>query len=264
MEPILVRVGRKFYGICVTLTGIHQLFYSDINPVYIPESSSVWLPGNVFLVFFWSVLLIAGGGILAIAKNPRTTALVLGGIFLVLFLAVQVPHLLFLDPNGMILGAWTHALKELAFSGGAFCVAGSLPPADSTGGAVRFLEKLIPLGRIFFSITMITFGIDHFLYPGFVATLVPAWIPAPVFWTYFAGVALVGAGVAIIAKTQLRLVGILLGTMIFLWFVFLHIPRGMADPFGGNGNEITSVIQSFGFSGIAFVLAYGVRRKEPA
>src|SRR5262249_43194653 len=122
-------------------------------------------------------------------------------------------------------------------------------------------QKFIPLGPIFFSITMVAFGIDHFLYPDFVATLVPDWIPGHVFWTYFAGVALIGAGLAIIFRVKLALVSLLLGIMIFIWFIILHIPRGIADPHGDKGNEITSVFEALAFSGIAFIISAIAMRK---
>jgi hypothetical protein len=43
--------------------------------------------------------------------------------------------------------------------------------------------------------------------------------------------------------------------MIFLWFIMLHIPRAIADPHSGNGNEWTSVFEALAFSGIAFLMA---------
>ncbi|WP_431211722.1 hypothetical protein ACQ86N_38900 [Puia sp. P3] len=104
---------------------------------------------------------------------------------------------------------------------------------------------------------MIVFGIDHFLYTDFVATLVPSWIPGHIFWTYFAGIALIGAGLAIMFRFRLKQVGILLGVMIFLWLILLHIPRAAVAPATDNGNELTSVFQALGFSGAAFVMAYG-------
>ena len=61
-------------------------------------------------------------------------------------------------------------------------------------------KLLLILGRIFFSIMLIVFGIDHFLYTEGVAKLVPGWIPGPVFWTYFGAVALIGSGVCITAE----------------------------------------------------------------
>lgn len=259
---IFVRAGRIAFGVCLVGLGIQGMFYSDFDPVFLPDASS-WLPFHKPLEYIWCLILILSGFAIIFEKKPKEVSLILGGIFLLLFLFCQVPHLLFVDPNGKSLGSWTHALKELAFSGSAFVVAGSYSPATTIrpeSKVIKLLEKLVPFGRVFFSITMIAFGIDHFLYTEFVAGLVPAWIPDPIFWTYFAGVALIGSGVAIIAKIKLKIVASLLGSMIFLWFIFLHIPRGIADPYGSRGNEMTSIIQSFGFSGIAFVIAFGGRQ----
>jgi hypothetical protein len=155
------------------------------------------------------------------------------------------------------LGVWSNPLKELVFAGGAFAVAGIYPPGGKEGKLLQFLDKFIPFGGTFMSITMILFGIDHFLYVDFVVKLMPAWIPGAVFWTYFAGVALIGSGITIILKIKLKLSAILLGVMIFLWFILLHIPRAIADPYGMQGNELTSVFEALGFSGIAFMVAGG-------
>ena len=113
----------------------------------------------------------------------------------------------------------------------------------------------MPFGRFFLPITAIVFGVGHFLYTGFVATLVPSWIPEALFWTYFAAVALIAAGVAMILAILPRSASLLLGIMIFLWFICLHIPRAIADPHSALGNEWTSVFEALAFSGIAFILA---------
>jgi len=262
----IVQAGRKAFGICLVALGIQSLFYADFDPVFLPSASSS-LPLHVALAYLWSIMLIVAGFCIVIEKKAKDISLVLGGIFLTLFLFCQVPYLLFVDPNGKSLGTWTRALKELAFAGGAFVIAGSYGRENfqPKSAVTSLLVKLIPLGRVFFSITMIAFGIEHFLYGEFVKDLVPAWIPNHLFWTYFAGAALIGSGVAIILKIQLKLVASLLGIMIFLWFIFLHIPRAIADPYGNRGNEMTSVFQSFGFSGIAFIIAFGLypdRKKE--
>jgi hypothetical protein len=53
--------------------------------------------------------------------------------------------------------------------------------------------------------------------------------------------------------------------MIFLWFVLLHIPRAIADPFTNNGNEVASAFDALAFSGIAFLIALErPRKKTPA
>ena len=261
----VTRAGRWFYGICMAALGIQQLFYADFRTVFLPQWPS-GVPGLAVCAYLAGAALIGVGASIIFEKKARMVALILGIILLGLFGFGHVPYLIFVNPFVSQLGAWTIPLKALALSGGAFVVAGSFPEARANAGSesslVRLLGRLIPVGGILFSVTMIIFGIDHFLYPEFVARIVPGWIPGHFFWTYFAGVALIGAGVGIITRIKLKVVAILLGTMILLWFVFLHIPRSVADPFGGKGNEITSAFEALGFSGIAFVLAYGVRRRE--
>ncbi|MDP4265502.1 MAG: hypothetical protein Q8941_23455 [Bacteroidota bacterium] len=256
----LIKAWRSFYGIAIAGLGFQQFFYADFRPVLLPEWRS-HIPLLALWVYIASIALIAAGLAIVLDKKARMVSLALGGIFLALLLFVHVPYQLIADPYNQHLGSWTDPLKELALSGGAFVIAGSVQ--DEKGNAqnktaiTRLLEKMIPLGSIFFSITMISFGIDHFFYTGFVASLVPAWVWDHIFWTYFAGVALIGSGVAIILQIRLKAIAILLGTMIFLWFVLLHIPRALANPYGLQGNEITSVFEALGFSGVAFIVACG-------
>jgi len=102
---------------------------------------------------------------------------------------------------------------------------------------------------------MILFGIDHFLYTDNVAGLIPGWIPGQVFWAFIAAILLIGAGMAIILNIKRRLVALLAGFMLFIWFVILHIPRAFAHPEIEKGNEITSAFEALAFSGIAFLIA---------
>ncbi len=217
-----------------------------------------------------STAFVAAGLAIVFNQKSRTVSLVLGAVLLLIFCFAQVPYELLIDYYKH-LGSWTSALKELAIGGGAFVVAGSIPINGGNGGNEKrrniltsLLEKIVLLGSIFFCITMVLFGIDHFLYTDFCASLVPNWIPGHIFWTYFAGVALIGSGIAIILKIKLRLIAMLLGVMIFLWFILLHIPRAIADPYGLQGNEISSVLESLGFSGVAFLIAYGYGSRKPA
>jgi hypothetical protein len=260
----LIKAGRIFYGIMIIGIGVQQSFYADYRPVILPDWSS-HIQGFGYGVYLISAILIACGIAIIFEKKERDVSLILGGIFFVLFCFGHVTWELIIDPINKHLGVWSNALKELALSGGAFAIAGSLP-SNKKGKEqelvlIKLFEKFIPFGSIFFSITMILFGIDHFLYADFVATLVPNWIAGHLFWTYFAGVALAGAGIAIMLKIQLKPVAFLLGLMIFLWFICLHIPRAIADPFGDKGNEVTSVFEALGFSGIAFVIAGGYRKR---
>jgi uncharacterized membrane protein len=260
----LIKAGRAFYAIGIAGIGVQQFIYADFRPVILPQWPE-WIPWLTGWAYLGGAALIIAAAVIIFSKNAGKTTLVLGTAFLLFFLIFHVTYQLFISPFSFHLGLWTDPLKELALSGGAFVIAGSYPEEKlyaDISFRTRFPGILIPYGTIFFSITMIVFGIDHFLYTAFVATLVPRWIPGPVFWTYFAAVALIGSGVAIILKIKIRLVGILLGIMLFIWFVILHIPRAVVAPYVDKGNEVTSVFEALAFSGIAFVIACMPFRKR--
>jgi uncharacterized membrane protein YphA (DoxX/SURF4 family) len=246
----LIPSGRIFYAIGLIGIGIQHFIFSDFIPVIIPFSSSS-IPSHQFLAYAIGAALIAAGLAMLFNVKARAVATISGAVFLFLALLAHLPAQLFANP--MHLAVWTNAFKALTLCGGAWIVAGSL---DGQRPFFRSpLERFMRLGRFFLPITVIAFGIDHFLYPDFVASLVPRWIPGPAFWTYFAAIALIAAGIAMIVKVFARWASLLLGMMIFLWFLFLHIPRAIADPHSHKGNEWTSVFEALAFSGIAFILA---------
>ena len=260
----LLKAGRLFYGLGIVALGILQFIYSDFRPVVLPPSWPSWMHGTIQAYIAGAALVIAGVFIAAGIK-ARHTSLYLGGFLFIFFLVFQVSFTLFVQPNSpKHLGLWTDPLKELALSGGAFVMAGSFlhEQQNNKNFLISLFEKLIPAGRIFFSIMMIAFGLDHFYYTQFVFTLVPSWIPGAEFWMYFGGIALIGSGVCIILKIKLQLIAVLAGIMLFLWFIFLHIPRAVTDPYIDKGNEITSVIEALVFSGIAFVIAAMYKNKN--
>lgn len=242
--------GSVFYGLCIICFGIQQFMYADMRPVIIPEWPA-WLHSPTWAYLSGAVFIVSGI-LICINKYARTIELILGGIFLLFFIVFHTVYQLFIIQYSFHLGLWTDALKELAFAGGAFLLAGTHAKNEQ---AAAYDHSLFFYGRVLFSVMLISFGIDHFLYMQSVATLVPFWIPGPVFWTYFAGVTLIGSGVSILFNIFIRPVSMLLALMLFLWFIVLHIPRAIHDPSGLNGNEVTSVFEALAFCGIALVIA---------
>jgi uncharacterized membrane protein len=260
---IVIRSGLICFGLALIGIGVLQVIFADFESVILPY----WpdrVPGKFIGVYVASLALIIPGIVLLLGKELRELCLWLGAAFLLLFIVGHLPYQLMHNLHNM--GPWTNSLKSLTFSGGAFILAQALaversvlphPPSSTAGTSwyTRLAEKIAPAGPAFISIFMIFCGIEHFVYPAFVATLVPAWIPGAMFWTYFAGVALIAAGLGIFLPATRRLAAALLGTMIFLWLLMLHIPRAVADPIGLKANECVSVLEALSFSGFAMVLA---------
>jgi len=254
------KIWRLFYAVAIIGIAIQQLVVGMFMPVIIPPGT-IFISDSMPCVWIISVLLIAVSLVIITAdKYARAASLLMGGFLLLLFL---VFHLSFqLKTNLHFLAGWSDALKILALSGGAFVAASSVPTQSRLVKTIPVLQGFIPFGRFFFALDLLVAGIMHFMYMSFVVMLVPAWIPWHTFWGYLAGVALIAGALGIILNIQLKLAANLLGIIIFIWLITLHIPRAIADPVTGHGNEIVSVFEALGFSGIAFLIAGNAKKKR--
>ena len=250
------KIGRAFYSIALIVYGIQQFIYGDFRQVQLPAWQS-HLPLLPVLAYLTGAALIFVGGA-ALAGKGRIPLLITGGIFLFLFLFVHIPFEIFGEENSSThLGLWVSALKELALAGGAFIMASSYTETEQTtsGALIRFLERIIPFGGVFFSITIISFGITHFMYADFVATLVPAWMPDHLFWTYFAAVTLIASGICIILKVRQGAVALLLALMLFIWVFTVHLPLAIKNQSVMRGNDLSSMFDALAFCGTALIIS---------
>jgi uncharacterized membrane protein len=247
-EKRTIAMGRLFYALGIIGIGAQHFYNGDFVQVILP-SFPPWISAQYFWVCVAGIGLIITGTAIIIGTGARAAAMVLGGALLAVLLIRDIPWQVATNPS--VLGAWTNCFKALTLSGGAFVVAGSLPRQ----GSARWDRRFVDFGCFAIAVTAATFGVDHFIYSEFVASLVPAWMPGHVFWTYFCGAALFAAGAGMILRIQARLAAGLLGAMIFAWLLMLHIPLAIADPHSGNGNQWTSVFEALSFSGIAIMLS---------
>lgn len=253
------KIWRLFYAVAIIGIAIQQLVVGGFMPVIIPPNAP-WLSGSLACVWLISILLVSASLVIIVSgKYARAASLLMGGFLLLLLIAFHLPYQL--KTNLHFLAGWSDAFKILALSGGAFVAAASIATKSRLVKTIPILQSFIPLGRFFFAADLFVAGIMHFMYMAFVAMLVPAWIPWHIFWGYLAGAALIAGSLGIILNIQLKLAANLLGIIIFIWLITLHIPRAIADPVTGHGNEIVSVFEALGFSGIAFLIAGNKKEK---
>jgi putative oxidoreductase len=109
------------------------------------------------------------------------------------------------------------------------------------------------LGKYLFAIPWIIFGIQHFMYAGFVSTLVPAYIPVKIFWVYLTGTAMIAAGISLIINIKAELAAKLLAIMLGCFILLVHTHSLSMHPEVPIG--WTRAIQDIGLMGIAMMLS---------
>jgi len=257
----LMILGRLFFAVGLIAWGIQHLVAGDFVTRVVPSWPG-WMPARAFWAYLIGVALIVAGAAIILHIKAQAAALTFGVLAFLSFLFLHLP----LAAKDVLLGgSWTSAGKALVMCGGALCVAVSLAQAEGeppnrllSSAGVR--QNVVVWGRICLGAFMILCGIQHFLYVPFVATLVPSWIPGAVFWTYFAGVALIAGGVGIVVPQVTWLASLLSGLMIFSWVFLVHIPRALSSPY--NPGEVAAVFEALAFSGVAFLLAGLANRGE--
>lgn len=156
----LSRLGRAFFAAAMAAFGLQYLIHALAASA--PALGPPWIPAPHFSGYVSAIILVAAAAGIATATLARCSAISLAILFWVRALLAYVPRLVanIHDP-----GPWTSGSELLALCGAALVLAG-----------VR------KLGRILFAAPLLVFGVQHFLYAHFIATLVPAWIPGRLFW----------------------------------------------------------------------------------
>lgn len=267
-----IKTGRFLYGIGIAALGVHQIIIKDFRPEILPPFPA-WAHNYIIFPVLTGIALILAGLIISglfetKLVNTKNICLYLGFYFLVMLIACHLPYILFISPDKVSrMEVWFGAGEALAYSGGAFIMAGSFAGSSYySNGENSFTllsEKLIPLGRVFFAALIILFGSTHFVFTSFVSTLVPKFMGAPLFWTYFTGTALISSAVAIILKIWIKPVALLLAIMLFLFFLGFHVPDAIANPSAGGGNEIVRAFVALLFCGIALGISFTYGLKKP-
>jgi uncharacterized membrane protein len=237
----MVTVGRRVYGLGAIVLGLVELRYGAFAEVWLPVPAHT--PGYAVLVDAASVLLILGG----LAINWRRTAVVaalsLASLFAVGMLLAEAPRVVVRPANW---GGWQAVAESTVMA---------------LGGALAWLQTSAAdeqsrsrLSRVIFGLCLLIFGVSHFVYAKFTASMVPAWIPpSQMAWAYATGLAQLAAGLAVLTGLWARRAAILLTVMYAAFGVLVHLPAVIANPSSHDvwaENAINLVL-----TGAAWVLA---------
>jgi uncharacterized membrane protein len=246
--PKLFDIGRVLFALALLVFGVQYLIYAFGKSWPIPGPP--WFPGSHLVAGVAGLGLLVAAVSIAARRQAQLAAAVLGFVFLVRVAVVHLPMLLSNIHNP---GPWTSGAEMLCIAGGALVLAGALERTPRSRVALE-------IGRNLYGAPLIVFGIQHFMYARFVATLVPSWIPGQYFWAIFVGVAFISASAAIMSGKFAWLASMLLGIMFASWFLILHLPRVVAKLH--DGNEWTSAFVALAMSGCALVLAGAAGRPK--
>jgi uncharacterized membrane protein YphA (DoxX/SURF4 family) len=262
----MLTLGRSAFAFAMAGFGMLSLLYVDF--IHQLQPIPAWMPAYRLLAILNGVGLIAAATAIALDRYTRVAALALAGFFALWIVSLQIPSA-FTNPALLRSPWWIRTFESVVFVSAALTLAG----LQSDPVRTRWLRG----ARIAFGVSLPVFGALHLIYPANVASLVPPWFPAPMFWAYFTGIAQIGAGLGIAVGVKSRLASILAGVMYGSWALTLHIPRswcrffgscefleGPAVGFAGSRAGLTSLFVAFAMCGSAWILAGSLTRNVGA
>jgi len=124
------------------------------------------------------------------------------------------------------------------------------------------VDKVMPLGRLFFAIPMAVFGSEHLTFTAGIAAGVPRWIPWHMFWTYLIGIAFICAAIAIVVGVQERLAAGMIGLTLLSFVLLIDIPGVAARSYSRFAWALVLRELAFGAGALAFGMAVWINRQR--
>jgi len=242
-----LRLGTVFFFCAIAFFGIQLFAYATqvVHPLLGPP----WTPVGRLSAGITGFALLTACTLAATRRHTAWVGVLLATVFLLRATLTYTPMLAGNLRSG---GLWT-VFFELVAMGAASLFLVSASDFRPRGGQPRTVRWATSAGLFLFALSLAVFGIQHFIYGSYVATLVPSWIPGRLFWAYFVGVAFEASALALFLRRNIRLATTLLGIMFFSWVLIVHAPRVAAAL--QNGNEWTSAFVALAMSGAALLFA---------
>jgi uncharacterized membrane protein len=229
----MVPLGIRFYGLGAIALGVVGIAWGDFALQWQPVAAR--FPGRTMLAYlFAAALVLAGACVNDLNPSKRRREVVLGaatlaGLFAVVVVFMHGP-LIFQRPT--LIAAWSGAAEQLALVAGGLATYAYLTRVAPWGTARNSTGP--DLGKVavmLMGLCLLVFGVAHFVYLDFTASMVPSWIPgSQKFWAAATGIGHLAAGVALLTGVKARLAALAVTAMFGSFSLLVHLPLLLTDP----------------------------------
>jgi len=221
--------GRLFFAIPLAVFGSEHFTVTAGIAALVPR----WIPAHTFWVYLVGLAFLCAALSIAVLVRARLAAALVGMTFLIFVFVMDMPAAVANPGNRFF---WALALRQLAFSGGAFAFA--MAPWSARPGQqspVRPISTLAAVPRFFVGIPSLFYGVEHLLHPEFLPgvplkKLTPEWVPGRIAVGYVVGLVLIAAGVCVLLNKKARVAATTLGITIMLTVLGVYLPMLLRAP----------------------------------
>jgi uncharacterized membrane protein len=234
--PAALGLGVGLMGLGV-LSVVHRDFALQWQPV--PAD----IPGREVLGMISGLILICAGLLLLVSRTRAWGAAIAAAFIGAWVLGLHLPEALAHPAN---LPGWLGIGETLAMTMGAFVLFREQRSAEARD---RYARAAIPV----FGVTLVMFGISHFLFAKFTAAMIPDWLPMRLALAYLTGSIHALAGLVILGGRWRRIAAAAEAAMMTSFVLLVHLPRVAAHP--TDRLELTMLFVAIALSSAAWGVA---------
>lgn len=220
----IASAGHAFFAAAMIWLGVMGLSKGAFVQIWQPVPK--WVPAQVALAYLCAVVSLASGIGLLFQRSAAVAARLLFASLMVWLLAMRLPNLFFQTP--VVLVAWTFA--STAIMTAAAWVLYIWFAGDRDRQRLGFFadDTGMRIARALYGLSLVPFGLAHFMYLDATTVLIPHWLPWHVAWAYFTGAAFIAAGLAVTVGVFARLAAALSTLQLGLFGLIVWVPRVLA------------------------------------
>ena len=218
-EPAACQLALPVGALALGLGALGALSIGSGDFAFQWEPVPADVPAHATLAMVVGALEVAAA-VLLIPARLRAAGAWLAALLLVGWTLLHVPSVV--HKPGSI-ADWLGVAESAAMAGAALMLAASWSGVAAAGAIRRAATAVFGLGAL-------VFGLSHFAYADFTASMIPAWLPQRVALAWFTGAAHALAGLAILTGIRRALAAALEGVMMACFVALVHLPRVLAHP----------------------------------
>jgi uncharacterized membrane protein YphA (DoxX/SURF4 family) len=233
----IASVSHVVFAVTMIALGISGLSKGDFAPIW--NSVPQGLPAREILAYLCACIGVGCGIGLLWQRAAASAARVLFVYLLLWMLLVKVRFIL-LAPTQEV--SYQSCGETAVILAGAWVLhAWFAADWDRRWLGFSIGDKGVRIARVLYGLALIAFGLSHFAYVNMTAPLVPAWLPAHLFWAYFTGCTYLAAGAAVLIGVYARLAAVLSAVQMAMFLLLVWVPIVAAGNIGATQWDETIV-----------------------
>ncbi len=247
--------ARVLFALGMVSLGILALVYGDLALVW--YSVPAWVPWREGVAYASGIVMLGGGAGLLFKRTAPVSARILLP-YLLIWLLLRVPALAAAPLTEV---HWQNAGELAVLVAGGWILFARLAESRE-GSKLQFAtgENGIRIARILFAVSLLAFGLSHFVYARQTAGLVPPWLPFRTGWAYLTGAGHLAAGIGVLLSIYPRLAATMEAAMLSVFTLLVWVPAVLAAP--TSLPQWTEFLISWAITAGAWVVAESMTAKD--